>query len=198
MNKINRTKYKNAILYFSYGLKDNVVDELKPDKAKIAKLLYYLDFINFRDRKKSITGTIYYKQSFGPLPKDYEEMIGELVLEGKLEASEKIIVAKGDTKIETDVLLAKERPEIDSVFNKDEQILARKILTYYRGWTAEELSAKSHLEAPWIKAKYGASLDFKFANDIDDFNKAREESYRKEEEAIVGAIRGASKVLMEG
>ena len=192
MNKTNKTKYKNAILYFSYGLKDNVIDAFKPDKIKIAKLLYYLDFINFRDRKKSITGTVYYKQSLGPLPKDYEEMIGELVSEGKLVASEKVIVTKGDTRVKTDVLLAKESPEMDKVFREEEQILARKILNQYKEWTAEELSAKSHLESPWIKAEYGAVLDFELADDIDDFDETKEQEYKEEDLAIIGAIQEIS------
>jgi prephenate dehydrogenase len=58
-------KYKNAVLFFAKNL-----NKFQLGKTKLAKLLYYLDFISYRDKKKTVTGTLYYKQEFGPLAKD--------------------------------------------------------------------------------------------------------------------------------
>ena len=53
---MNKQKYKNAILYFiKYHNKNNH----SLDYEKLSQLLYYLDFINYRDKKESITGDFY-------------------------------------------------------------------------------------------------------------------------------------------
>ena len=76
-------KYKNAVLFFAKNL-----NKFQLGKTKLAKLLYYLDFISYRDKKKTVTGTLYYKQEFGPLAKDLTEVIGVLVGENKLEVNQ--------------------------------------------------------------------------------------------------------------
>jgi len=85
-----KAKYQNAILYFAKNL-----TPYQLGKTKLAKLLYYFDFISYRDTGKSVTGTLYYKQEYGPLAKDLTEMIGDLVTEKKLEVN-KIMVGEGD------------------------------------------------------------------------------------------------------
>ena len=53
---MNKLKYKNAVLYFIKHCNGN---NQPLDYEKLSQLLYYLDFINYRDRKKSITGDFY-------------------------------------------------------------------------------------------------------------------------------------------
>ena len=49
--------------------------------------------------------------------------------------------------------------------------------------------AKSHLESPWVKAKNGAVLDYKFAYDIEDFNSDIDKEARDEDKKVVEAIK---------
>ena len=82
MDTKERRKYENAILYFAKYL-----NPYQLGKTKLAKLLYYLDFISYRDTGKPVTGALYYKQEYGPLAQDLTEMIGTLVGENKLEVN---------------------------------------------------------------------------------------------------------------
>jgi len=54
MNKINKEKYINALLYFIENCNNKFLG-----KTKLNKLFYYLDFIYYRDHKVSVTLDIY-------------------------------------------------------------------------------------------------------------------------------------------
>lgn len=56
-------KLLNSILYFSKNVK-------YPSQVKIFKLLFFLDFIHFKQTGRSVTNLDYYAWDFGPVPKD--------------------------------------------------------------------------------------------------------------------------------
>ena len=60
-----REKEINAIIYFLKNTK-------YCGKTKLFKLLYYLDFINFKQTAKSVTGLIYNAWRCGPVPTDLD------------------------------------------------------------------------------------------------------------------------------
>jgi len=171
-------KYKNAVLFFAKNL-----NKFQLGKTKLAKLLYYLDFISYRDKKKTVTGTLYYKQEFGPLAKDLTEVIGVLVGENKLEVNQ---VEVGE----------REKNEFRAISDYDEKVfddyeksLLRKLLNQYGNLSTDVLVAKSHLEAPWVKAKNGGVLDFEYAFDIEDFDPKAEKEAKEEDKKIADAIK---------
>lgn len=170
-------KYKNAVLFFAKNL-----NKFQLGKTKLAKLLYYLDFISYRDKKKTVTGTLYYKQEFGPLAKDLTEIIGTLVAENKLEVSHVSV----DEKEKTEFHAIADYDE--KVFDDYEKSLLRKLLSQYGNLSTDVLVAKSHLEAPWVKAKNGGVLDFNYAFDIEDFDLKAEEEAKEEDGKITKAI----------
>src|SRR3989344_8306853 len=110
----------NAILYFA-----SMVDQL--GSTKLAKLMYYLDFINYRDHGKSITGTKYYKQEYGPLAKDLVEIVGDLVGENKLKI-ESYTHPKYNREAHRYSALVK--PDMN-VFSEEEKVLLRKLANKY-------------------------------------------------------------------
>lgn len=179
----NKEKYKNAILYFAKNL-----NKYQLGSTKLAKLLYYLDFINYREQGESVTGTEYYKQDYGPLAKDLPEMISELVEGGKLEVERLEVDGKSRDKF-------KSLSDIDEgVFNDDELVLLRKLKNRYADWKTEKIVAKSHLEAPWVQAQEGAKLNYDLAVDVDDFDEEAQKEYKQEDERLKKAF---EKVLAE-
>lgn len=178
MKKNHKEKYKNAVLYFASQL-----NRYELGATKLAKLLYYLDFISYRDRKDSITGTTYYKQNFGPLAKDLIEIVGELVEEKKLKVETREI-SQGQEK--TDYTALKEVDE--NAFDEYESVLLRKLVNKYEKWKTEEMVAKSHLEAPWVKTEAGAPIEYSLSFDIDDFDLDADKEYKEEDTKTIEAI----------
>ena len=179
MDTKTRAKYQNAILYFAKNL-----NPYQLGKTKLAKLLYYLDFISYRDKGKQVTGTLYYKQEHGPLSKDLTEMIGDLVEEKKLEVDR---IAVHNNEKQKDQFRTLRDPD-ETVFDEYEQTLLKKLINKYADVSTEVMVAKSHLEAPWVKAQNGAVLDYNFAFDIEDFDSEIEEEAKQEDKKIRDAV----------
>lgn len=180
MDKKERGKYENAILYFAKYLTPRQLG-----KTKLAKLLYYLDFISYRDNGKPVTGALYYKQEYGPLAQDLTEVIGDLVAKNKLEVN-RVIVEDSDRQ--KDQFRALVEPN-EKVFDAYEQGLLRKLVSTYGDLPTEAIVAKSHLEAPWVRAKNGAALDYKFASDIEDFDSEIAKEALEEDTKVAEAIK---------
>ncbi len=180
MDTKTKAKYQNAILYFAKNL-----TPYQLGKTKLAKLLYYLDFISYRDKGKQVTGTLYYKQEYGPLAKDLSEMIGDLVAEKKLKVDQ---VAIHNNEKQKDQIRTLKDPD-EKVFDEYEQTLLRKLINKYADVSTEVMVAKSHLEAPWVKAQNGAALDYSFAFDIEDFDSEIEEEANEEDKKVRDAVK---------
>ena len=77
--KLNERVYKNAILFFVKYCNNQYLHA-----TKLNKLLYYLDFIYFRDHKKPVTGDVYIHQGYGPVPSRVDEILATLQNEGAI------------------------------------------------------------------------------------------------------------------
>ena len=170
---INKEKYKNAILKMAKEM-----NKYELGTTKLAKLLYYFDFISYRDRKKPAVKDDYFKHENGPLAKHIYEIVDELIEEDKLDL-EKV---KRNNK-EFHNYTAKVNFN-ESVFDKYELELLNKLINRYKDWDTDQIVAKSHLELPWRKVDFGRKLSFEWASDIDDFDKDAEQEYKKEDEKL--------------
>ena len=80
--QIDDSAYKNAVLYFIKYCNNQYLHA-----TKLNKLLYYLDFVYFRDHKKSVTGDVYIHQGYGPVPSRIDEVLADLKKDGAIDTS---------------------------------------------------------------------------------------------------------------
>ena len=158
--KINEDIYKSAVLYFIKYCNNQYLHS-----TKLNKLLYYLDFIYFRDNKKSVTGDIYIHQGYGPVPSRVDDILTSL---------------KNDGAINTEVLSYKDGeliqfelkdPKIfdEDIFPADQKKLLKQICDEFGNWPTDKIVAQTHLEAPWFYSKPYEVVDYAYARDIDFF-----------------------------
>ena len=155
--RINKSKYKNAVLFFVKHCNNKHLGA-----TKLNKLIYYLDFLNYRDRDTSVTGDIYYNQQFGPVPNSILEILNEL-------QTKKALVVKEDpykenrtrksyeTKIEPDM----------SVFSEKEKNLLQAICKEFKDYSTDKIIAQTHLEGPWFYSKQQEKIDYEYAYSIE-------------------------------
>jgi len=179
MVSLNKKKYKNVILKMAKEM-----NKYELTTTKLAKILYYLDFISYRDRKKKIINDDFFKRERGPLAGSLNSVMDELIKEDKLAVKK---IEKEDGR-EFHNYKNKVDPD-ETVFNKKELELLNNLIEKYRSWKTEEIVAKSHLELPWRKTGYARKISFKWANDIDDFDKEKETEYKKEDRKIREALK---------
>ena len=156
-NKTKIKRYKNAVLYFIKHCNNNYLGD-----TKLNKLLYYLDFISYRDTGKKVTGDVYQHLQFGPVPKKAREIISTMVGEEMIEQEEILLEGGGHKvryKANTDPVM--------SLFTKSEQQLLEKICKKFKRWDTKKIVAQTHLEAPWFYSTPGERIKYKHAADID-------------------------------
>jgi len=157
---INERTYKNAVLYFIKYCNNRYLHA-----TKLNKLLYYLDFIYFRDNKESVTGDIYIHEGYGPVPSKIDEVLACLKKDGSIDA--KAVSYKDGELVEFEFKNPKNFDE--EVFSDDQKKLLKQICDEFGNWPTEKIVAQTHLEAPWFYSKPFDIVDYEYAKDIDFF-----------------------------
>jgi len=155
---INLDKYKNALLYFIANANNKYLGS-----TKLNKLMYYLDFVSYRDRDMSVSGDIYLHLDFGPVPQEIDKVLATLKREGVVSATD--VPFKDDHK---DEFKTTTDPDM-KVFDKYEAELLDAIAKEFELWDTAKIVEQTHLEAPWFYSEPLAVVDYDYANDIDFF-----------------------------
>lgn len=135
---------------------------------KLFKLLYFLDFIHFKQYGTTVTGMEYSAWKMGPVP---ERLYHEF-------KEEKACIFKDYFKIikETDnsdqsnysfKITSKKSPDM-KVFTPNEKKIMEEIAFQFKEATAKDISEITHLKnTPWTKTPEGKIIDYKLALDED-------------------------------
>lgn len=146
-------KFKQILLYIlkKVGGKPNV------GITVLYKILYFIDFDYYEKYEEQLMGLKYVKNHYGPTPtKLFPKLIKELE-EGDIiqiiktnfhQLSQTRYILKQDIEPDLKVINGQEKEHID------------KELERLSDLTANQLSALSHKDVPWISAKEGEELDY--------------------------------------
>lgn len=133
----NREKTKKVILYFA--------EQQSPYKTKMNKLLFYSDFVHFRNTAQSITGLRYAAIPHGPVPNHFEYLFEALVEEG--------IISKETTMTdfgELEQILPSGEEHFDpSLFNASELDAMEYVSNRFKDASASYIAEMSHREPAW-------------------------------------------------
>lgn len=172
----HREKLINAIIYFARNTQNC-------GKTKLMKLLYFLDFIHFKQTGKSVTGMDYYAWDFGPVPVSVWEELTDGMDSDMREAI--ILSQKGDFQH----IQAKKKFD-DQFFSNRELNILERVAFIFRDAPTNEMVELTHLEnTPWSKTlkekgdrtriDYFLSIDTK--DDSLDLERARHRHSEREE-----------------
>ncbi len=154
MTKINQKKYINALLYFLENCNNKFLG-----KTKLNKLFYYLDFVYYKNFKRSVTGDIYFCEQFGPVPNGLDSIKSHAIKEKLIRAE----IINNQTKKEKYYLI--EKPDL-SFFNSKELELLQKICEKFKSYNTNKIVDQTHFEAPWFYAELYEKIDYKYSADI--------------------------------
>jgi len=148
-------KLKNMIIYLVKRL-DGVLS------VKLNKLLWYCDFLHFKETSVSITGTRYVRLKYGPVPDNYERITSimqpELLDEDEIEFDTErgIVGAQFTALVEPD----------NSLFSEKEMEVMNFIADTFRNYTSTEIKNKSHQETAYKKCKDQDVISYEYARDL--------------------------------
>lgn len=150
-------KFKNMILYLVKRL-DGVL------KVKLNKLLWYCDFLHFKETSVSITGSQYIHLKYGQVPDHYELIFANMIHEGLLSKSEIPFQTKEGTQ-QGEEYTALIEPD-ESIFSEKELQVMDFIADTFREDTSTSIKEKAHREAAYLKCEDGDIISYEYAKEL--------------------------------
>lgn len=127
-------------------------------KTKLNKLLFYCDFMYFRDETVSITGLTYAKLPFGPVPDKYEALYSIIEQMGYI---------KDDYFDNNRNYYVAEKNFNDIYFSDDEMESINKIIDELGDFNAKKLTELSHKERGWKETEVSKIIPYYYACEMD-------------------------------
>lgn len=147
------SKIKNLILYLS----QNTIL-----KTKLLKELFYCDFISYKNIGKSITGLEYKKYQFGPVPRNYEQILNKLIQSKSISLN--LII---DSDYECNQISSIEKPNTKD-FAKEELDIINRVIKYFKNYSSKKIVDYSHKEKAFTDTKENNLISYDYAFDIED------------------------------
>jgi len=155
--QFNYEKLVNMILFFTSEIN-------RLFKTKLMKLLFYSDFVNFRNNTLSITGLKYIKNYYGPTPIKHELLLGEL-FEKYITYQIEYVKTSKDNIEEYEFIKSLEKPTM-VIFSQEEINSMNEVLNAFRHLTSEEITQCSHKEEAWTKSKNKEIISYEYAKNL--------------------------------
>jgi len=131
-------------------------------KTKLNKLLFYSDFLAFRESRKSISGTRYVVGTFGPIPDRQEKLYSALCESGSLEAREDFLPVSGQP---VEKLFA--QGQVDRrKFSSLELSIMERVKLFFFGKSAKFVADYSHEEEFYKQGQLGDPISYEIAQTL--------------------------------
>ena len=111
-------------------------------QTKMNKVLFYIDFLSYRERGMAISGLAYQAIEFGPVPQRWDRVYSgfdEVVPQSKMVKDQECTVLTTDVKADT------------SLFSKEELEIIDPVCEKLAGVSAKKIVEMSHRESAWKK-----------------------------------------------
>jgi uncharacterized phage-associated protein len=110
--------------------------------TKMNKLLFYIDFLSYRQRGIAMTGLSFRAIDFGPVPDRWEKLYSQF------DEIRQELCPIGE--YEGNILVSNVMPD-DTILNDSEKEIIRTVCTRFKSFSSSKISAISHEEPAWIK-----------------------------------------------
>lgn len=131
-------KFTEMVVYFS--------EQIKPYKTKMNKLLFYADFLMFKQSCFSISGVRYHAIDMGPVPYNFQSIFEYLANEDKVDIH---YIEFPNGGIGEQFIARTDRPFNSTLFSEIELEVLQKIVTTFKTTTTNDIIELSHLEKAW-------------------------------------------------
>ena len=150
----NFEKFTEMVVYFS--------DKLSPFKTKMNKLLFYADFLMFKQSCFSISGVRYKAIDMGPVPNNFQSIFEYLANNDEID----IYTTEFPEGYTGEQFRARKDRQFNAVlFTENELQTLEKVATTFQKTSTNDMIELSHLEEAWkknVKDKGVISYEYSF------------------------------------
>lgn len=147
--KKNLSKFKEILLYVlkQVGSKPNVGETV------LYKLLYFIDFDYYEKYEEQLIGATYIKNYHGPTPTEFAKIVQQM--EGK----DLVKVEKKYFKYPQTKYLPRRDPDLSKLTATELETI-NQVLNRLSDMNANEISAYSHDDVPWLTTEDGGVIEY--------------------------------------
>ena len=143
----NLEKFTEMVVYFS--------EKMAPFKTKMNKLLFYADFLMFKQSCFSISGVRYKAIDMGPVPINFQSIFEYLANKNEID----ILTTEFQNGYTGEQFKArKDRPFEADLFLENEIEILEKVATVFKSMSTNDIIKFSHLEEAWKKNEKDKSV----------------------------------------
>jgi putative zinc finger/helix-turn-helix YgiT family protein len=152
-NHFDLKKVINTFKYLTYGTEEV--------KTKLLKLLFYIDFFQYKTYGNSLTGLSYKHFDYGPVPNEFDKLI--------------IAVLDSDSTISKEFFpfggyvgeaIRSSTPADLACFSKDELATLGYVKTFFKAYTAKRIVEFSHAEKAYQKTEDRQLISYDYAKEL--------------------------------
>lgn len=151
--KFDIDKFYNIILFYSQNIQ-------KLWKTKLLKLIFYAEFLNFKQNKTSIAGTSFIHWEHGPVPKRIYALLDILIEDYN------VIELQDVSEFYNGSIVINKKEFNSSLFCKEELETLNFILNKFKDYTSNDLCQLTHKETAYIETKHNEFISYDFAKEI--------------------------------
>ena len=131
-------------------------------KTSLNKYLWYIDFENFNENVRSITGLRYVKQKYGPVieKRGYQEIID--LLDDKFYLEETEDISNNSTKVK---IISKKNYDM-SIYSQEEMKVINAVIKKFKKMSCSQISDKSHNEDGWLDNDINHIISYDYAEKL--------------------------------
>ncbi len=147
------SKYKNVLLY----ILERCAGKPNVGETVLYKLLYFSDFNYYELYEEHLTGALYRKLPFGPVPQKIDTIINQMIEKGQLQRVK--TEYHGYSQIR---YLPLEKADLTQLKASEKEVID-KVIEQMSDWSAAMISEYSHKDLPWEVTDEGKDISYELA-----------------------------------
>ncbi len=149
----NAAKFRNVLLY----ILEKCAGKPNVGETVLYKLLYFADFNYYEKYEEHLTGAVYKKLPFGPVPQRIDSIIAQMIEKKMIQRIRTEYFKKNQVRF---IPLIK--ADLKQLMASEKEVLDR-VLDQMSDWSASAISNYSHKDMPWLASKEGEEISYELA-----------------------------------
>ncbi len=148
--RLQISKFKNILLY----ILERCAGKPNVGETVLYKLLYFSDFNYYELYEEQLTGALYRKLPFGPVPQKFDTIINQMIEKGQVQRVKTEYHGYTQTRY-----LPLEKADL-STLKASEKDVIDKVIEQMSDWSASMISEYSHKDLPWEVTDEGKNISY--------------------------------------
>lgn len=143
-------KFKNVLLY----ILERCAGKPNVGETVLYKLLYFSDFNYYELYEEHLTGALYRKLPYGPVPQKLDAILIHMIEKKQLQRIKTSYHGLPQTRY-----LPLEKADLTVLMASEKEVIDR-VIEQMSDWSATAISNYSHKDMPWLASKEGEVINY--------------------------------------